>query len=79
MTTKQAPVLHEPSCERAVRDLEALERIRSHSRLRGVLDLLRAEANDSRPFIALDAPRAASRVALLDDLIALLEPEGVEP
>jgi hypothetical protein len=64
MTTKQQPALHEPSCERAVRDLATLERLRASSMLPS---FIQAIGSDGRALGVYEN--------IVRDLIALLEPD----
>jgi hypothetical protein len=56
MTDKQAPALHEASCERAVRDLELLERIRTCIEVQRVLTEL-SNARDNSAYQAEHAQK----------------------
>jgi hypothetical protein len=80
MTDKQAPALHEPSCERAVRDLERLQRLRASKFVGVLVAQLRFDAEEWASWdgtIAEDYKgQALARANTMRDLIALLEPEG---
>jgi hypothetical protein len=76
VTDKQEPALHVPSCDRALRDLEALERLRKHPGRASLVLLLMSAADGELP--TEDGEDEEAEKACASELIALLEPEEVE-
>lgn len=63
------PALHEPSCERALMDLQSIERLRGHTDKPFLIEMLETYKRRSE---RLKRPKHAEYIS---DLIALLEPD----